>query len=233
MHTTTYQQDLSIIESRDGSHTIRHAQLEETYHSMHGALKESEYVYIQQGFDALIASEVRILEIGFGTGLNVALTYEAALKQRKKVFFDSIEAYPIASDMVAMLNYKSLLRAQASAIFDELHSCLWEQDVAFHQLFSLKKRHSELAQAMLPEAYYDLVYYDAFAPSKQPEMWDISLLEKVVQSMKEGGILVTYCAQGQFKRNLKALGLDVETLDGPPPKKEMVRARKLGIKSDE
>jgi tRNA U34 5-methylaminomethyl-2-thiouridine-forming methyltransferase MnmC len=219
---------IKIILSGDGSHTLFVDELNETYHSTKGAMAESEYVFIEHGLAYCKDSKaLNIFEVGFGTGLNALLTCLAAKKMNIKVDYVSIEAYPLQKEIVSELNYGGAINeAEAQYIFDQLHEVKWGEKVEINTHFSITKMHEQLADCNLPVETFNMVYYDAFAPSKQPEMWHIDLLRKVTASLKPGGILVTYCANGQFKRDLKTLGLTVETLPGPLGKKEMTRAIK-------
>ena len=223
--------DLEMITTSDGSHTLFNTELNETYHSVHGAIQESLHVFIKNGLQFFESSiqpaEIKILEIGFGTGLNALLTLQYALETGIKIHYTSLEAYPLGKDIPGQLNYPALLNTEKLAgLFQNLHEASWDKESIIINNFTLVKLLIRLQEADLGLARFDLVYYDAFAPSKQPEMWELSILRKVEQSMKPGAILVTYCAKGQVKRDLKSLGLLVETLPGPPGKKEMVRAVK-------
>lgn len=158
---------------------------------------------------------VNVFEVGFGTGLNALLTAESG----RVVRYTSVEAFPLEESVYSSLNYipKELLL--------RLHVAPWNEFVKIHSGFSLKKIHNKLEDMALTEKY-DLVYFDAFAPSKQPSLWDLAILKKVCNTLTPGGLFVTYCAKGQLKRDLKSLGLEVETVPGPPGKKEMVRGTK-------
>ena len=216
---------IKIISTSDGSHSLLNTSLNETYHSVHGAIQESKHVFIQNGLDFWIsrnpAKEPRILEIGFGTGLNVLLTLLHGQSSQQKIYYESWEMYPLDQSVVRELNYGLLLEAGEN--FSEIHNALWNSTVALSPHFTLHKHLGSILIDSLTGPF-DLVYYDAFAPSKQAEMWTIEALKKITNSIAPGGVWVTYCAKGQLKRDLKALGLNVETLPGPPGKKEMVRA---------
>lgn len=218
----------SLITTSDGSHSLYRADLDETYHSRHGAIQESMHVFILQGLDFLIdltgKKQVAILEIGFGTGLNALLTAETARRTGADIAYTSLEAFPIAESLWSKLNYAQGETQQA--LFQSLHRAPWSVSTAIQPHFNLLKIHQTLQDVELTRASFDLVYFDAFAPAKQPEMWEISMLEKVTQAMGDHSVFVTYCAKGQLKRDLRDMGLQVETLPGPPGKKEMVRAVK-------
>ena len=220
--------NLEIITTSDGSHSLRNNALNETYHSVHGAMQESIHVFIKNGFDFIAANsdhdEIRMLEIGFGTGLNAWLTWQSSQQTKKKINYTSLEAFPVPEEIWSKLNYTTAL--PDSNAFRKLHEAPWNVQVDIEVNFTLHKLHTTLQQVQLPADFYDVIYFDAFAPSKQPEMWTFEILEKVVSLMRTGGAFVTYCAKGQLKRDLKTLGLHVETLEGPPGKKEMVRGSK-------
>ena len=217
---------VEIITTSDGSHSLLNKELNETYHSVHGAVQESVHVFIKNGFDFLFEQaypeNVAILEIGFGTGLNALLTVQHAAALKNQITYTSLEAYPVAEEIWSKLNYPS--SAEMQAVFKDLHQAAWNTEVSIATNFKLIKLHQTLQDTSLPPASFDLVYFDAFAPNKQPEMWTLEILGKVVNLMKPEAVFVTYCAKGQLKRDLKSLGLTVETLSGPPGKKEMVRA---------
>ena len=205
--------------------------LNESYHSIHGALTESKHVFIKNGFRQLISSKnpesVRILEIGLGTGLNVLLTLLENIKFSRKIGYTAIEPFPCPQDLLDKLNYPTLTGTQQnSGIFKRIHDCAWNEICQVDESFSLNKQQVRYQDYQPRPGSFDLIYYDAFAPNKQPEMWDIELLRKTAESLASGGIMVTYTAKGQLKRDLKSLGLTVETLTGPPGKKEMIRAVK-------
>lgn len=219
---------ISIITTSDGSHSLYNSELKETYHSTHGALTESLYVFIKEGLELLVANgikEISILEVGFGTGLNALLVWDFALKHPElKVHFETLEPFPLTKELYDQLNYLDAFSTEVSLDqFQQMHNCKWEVEHQLADNFSFTKHQKEL-QYFQSERQFNLVFYDAFAPSKQSEMWDINTLTCSYNAMVSGGVLVTYCAQGQFKRNLAELGMEVETLKGPPGKKEMVRA---------
>ena len=223
---------IEIFETKDGSHSLLVPEINETYHSTHGALTESKYVFIQQGLDYYISkndfSEINILEIGFGTGLNALLTSLAAEKGNTRINYYSLEINPIDSSITSKLNYHELIDDEnAALVFDNLHAAKWNELVRINDNFYLEKIEQQLQRYSGEKDQFDLVYFDAFAPSRQPEMWELSLFENLYERIKPEGVLVTYCAQGQFKRDLKSCGFEVERLPGPPGKAEMTRALKV------
>lgn len=219
---------ISVKKTNDGSATLYHAELNEHYHSIHGALTESQHVFIQNGLIPALNTNkeaFRILEIGLGTGLNAALTaYEASIR-KVPITYIGLEPFPIEGQLIEALNYKEKLSEQQVVFFEKIHAVEWEKDVSIHAQFTLKKQKKPIQDYSSNEAI-DLIYFDAFAPEKQPEMWEISVLETCYNLLSTGGIFITYCAQGQFKRNLKACGFKVEARPGPPFKREITFAYK-------
>ncbi len=217
-----------IRETGDGSHTLWLAGMQESYHSMHGAITESKHVFIHHGLDYFRSlnntGEIRVLEVGFGTGLNALLTcqYSQDLKQRIK--YTTLEPFPLDWNLAARMNYGDLLEhPQISFWFKELHITSWGQIEWLNPYFSILKK-QETIQDHNSAEHYDICFFDAFAPGKQPDIWDLKVLEMVKRMLVGQGLIVSYCAQGQFKRDLRTLGFKVESLPGPPGKKEMTRA---------
>lgn len=222
---------LKVIVTADGSHSLLNEELNETYHSVHGAVQESLHVFIKNGFDFLASKRktgrIKILEVGMGTGLNALLTLQQCNQAKISVCYETLEAFPLDVATVKQLNYGTVSPLKNVApYYEHLHLLPWNVNAEVTDYFQILKRSSRIQDVELDNEKFDLIYFDAFAPSKQPEMWTPAILEKVEHAMNPGAVFVTYCAQGQLKRNLKALGLLVETLPGPPGKKEMVRATK-------
>ena len=219
-----------IITTSDGSHSLFNPQLKETYHSTHGALTESRHVFIQEGIEYLVSKgvqEFKILEVGFGTGLNALLVWEYALKHPAiKISYSTLEPFPLEEEIYSALNYAPLLNGPLSdSDLMNLHACKSSEFWQLSSNFGFVKYHTKLEDFKSKDTF-NLVFYDAFAPSKQAEMWGIEVLKSIECMMVKGGVITTYCAQGQFKRNLSELNMEVETLKGPPGKKEMVRGLK-------
>lgn len=209
----------------DGSHTFRLEGLRERYHSRHGAIEESLYVYIEQGLKSCPLEVIHLLEVGWGTGLNTLLTLTAQ-HPNNSIHYEALEPYPIPLELATQLNYTQFeILKPYQHVFEALHKAPFNETIQVKPNFYFTKYLSSV-QEWQPKQCYHLVYYDAFGPNVQPEMWDAIVCNKLYEWMAVGGILVTYCAQGQFKRNLKAAGFKVETLPGPPHKREMVRAIK-------
>ncbi len=218
---------LEIQTTHDGSHTLYRADLDETYHSHKGAIGESEYVFIEKGLqylaDAVKEKAVTVFEVGLGTGLNALLSVQFANENGINVQFHSIEPYPVPAEVYQQLNYAS--EKKDKKLFQAIHESPWGEEVEIAEQFTLYKYKQKLEVFDQP-LKADVVFMDAFAPSKQVEIWALANLMKCYDLLNPGGILVTYCAQGQFKRNLKACGFEVEVLPGALGKKEMVRAVK-------
>lgn len=219
---------IQIITTGDGSHSLLNTTLNETYHSVHGALRESLHVFIKHGLEFFAAGHreksISVFEVGFGTGLNALLTAEYSREHNCPLNYTSIEAFPLDRNVLSQLNYAETSAQKEQ--FEKIHDAAWEQSIPVLPNFSLHKIKTTLQQIELQPLSFDVIYFDAFAPNKQPEMWELPMLEKIFDAMKVGAVFVTYCAKGQLKRDLKSLGLEVETLEGPPGKKEMVRALK-------
>ncbi len=212
-----------LITTEDGSSSLFHEALNETYHSTKGAYSESMYVFIQNGLAYMKGTPLSVLEVGFGTGLNAFLTLKYAQDEGVKVNYKTLEPYPISKEVYRSLSYK--MTEREDKIFKELHTNSWEEEHD-DEFFSFTKYRTRL-EDFNTDSTFDIIYYDAFAPSKQPDVWDIENLKKCYNLLRTEGILVTYCSQGQFKRNLAEIGFQVEVLPGALGKKEMVRAHKL------
>lgn len=212
--------------TEDGSQTIYLPEIDEHYHSIHGAIQESQHIYINQGLLQVQKNEISILEIGFGTGLNAYLTY-CNSKNKALVNYYTLEKFPLTEAEYSQLNYPETLYPENRSVFKQMHQAKWDTQVAISADFNLFKLQADLLNfkfEFLPQ--FDLVYYDAFAPVKQPEMWTDSLLEKVSASVKKDGIFVTYCAKGSVRRALNNAGFLMERIPGPVGKKEILMGKK-------
>ena len=213
----------------DGSHTLYVPSLDETYHSVHGAIQEAMHVYINAGLNYVDNKEkLKVLEVGFGTGLNTFLTLRASTNKTIKVDYTSIEAFPLEWEKVNKLNYLKELNANTNEtnLFELLHKIEWESFLKITPLFSLRKLNVRLEEFNEKEQF-DVIYFDAFGPRVQPELWELDVLKAMYEALVEGGVLVTYCAKGSVKRALKEVGFKIENIPGPPGKREMTRATKL------
>ena len=215
-----------IQQTEDGSSTLYIPHLDEHYHSVHGAIQESLFVFINCGLNYISHDKtVKIFEVGFGTGLNALLTLDFALRNGIDVEYCAIEKYPLVEDEYSQLNYIDKYPHLKDS-FMLMHQSDWNCKVQITDNFKLIKIHGDLVRCDIDRGF-DLVYQDAFAPDKQPELWSENLFRKLYQSMNTNGILVTYSAKGQVRRNMQNAGFKVERLPGPPGKREMLRASKV------
>lgn len=221
-----HTQGIELRKTGDGSLTLYSGQFDETYHSVHGAITESQHVFIHQGFDSLALSEIHVFEMGFGTGLNAYLTYLRAKELNKRVYYYSVERFPVAKEVTDNLKYPMVLGFADDPVFETLHSAPWGQMIRIDPCFSLYKIKADILE-YTPDFNYNLVYFDAFSPKHQGELWSVELFEKIYHHMLKGGVLTTYCAKGQVRRNLQQAGFQVERLPGPPGKREMLRGIKI------
>ena len=223
---TEMQKNMIIEQTEDGIPTLYLPRMDEHYHSIKGALAEARHVYIDSALRASGKKEINVLEIGFGTGLNTFLTFLESQEKGLRINYTTFELYPLSPDITEKLNYPALIAPSSESIFALLHQCEWNQKIAISPLFSLYKRHADLTRTSL-EGIYDVVYFDAFAPEKQPEMWDEKIFREIFSHLSAGGILSTYCAKGEIRRRLQSVGFTVERLPGPPNgKREILRASK-------
>ncbi len=215
-----------LITTKDGSKTIHFPEWNESYHSQHGAITEALHVYIKSGLEYRMVSKpkdnISILEMGFGTGLNAYLTCKYAMENNLKVNYTSIEKYPIADEMITQLNY---VEESDRSVFENLHAVPWGDFHSITPCFQLKKLKIDI-DIFQTEETYDVVFFDAFGPRVQPHLWHKSILENMYTIMNPDGVWVTYCCKGSVRRDLMAIGFQVEKIPGPPGKREMLRAIK-------
>lgn len=211
-----------IISTADGSHTVHIPEMNVTYHSKHGAVQESTHVFIEAGLRHFIATsgkqEIRIFEMGFGTGLNALLTLDEAQKIKRLINYTAIELHPLSEEERKNLDYNS-----DQSVFENLHAAAWEEEISIDSFFKLYKTKADLLHYKTDKKF-DIIYYDAFAPSAQPQLWTADVFKKLYSMMNSGGVLVTYCSKGDVRRAMQAAGFIVEKIQGPPGKREMVRA---------
>lgn len=232
---------MELERTADGSYTLYVPELDEHYHSVKGALTESQHIFIEMGLKHSPVSHPRILEIGFGTGLNAFLTLLAAEEMRRKVHYTGIERYPLTEDTLHQLDYPRLIGKQHEEDYYALHRAAWGKEAEISPWFTLHKVEGDFTRLFSPandlhpacqqseesEPTYDIIYFDAFAPEKQPEMWEQTLFDTLYKALNQGGILTTYCAKGVVRRMLQTAGFTVERLPGPPGgKREILRASK-------
>jgi tRNA U34 5-methylaminomethyl-2-thiouridine-forming methyltransferase MnmC len=212
----------------DGTKTLYSEQLQESYHSLNGAVQESMHVFIDAGFNQLNKPLIRIFEVGFGTGLNALLTWMEATKSGRDVLYTAIEAFPLSLDIVTQLQFEMEEHQIGKDAFLRLHEAEWGEPVVLTERFTLCKLKGDFTTIPIPKGI-DLIYFDAFAPDKQPEMWEESLFQQLFDAMDSPGILVTYCAKGEVRRRMQRCGFQVERIPGPPGKREMLRAVKQAL----
>ncbi len=219
---------MKIFLTGDGSHSIHLPELNETYHSIHGAIQESKHVFIEAGLKYWLSANkktttLKILEFGFGTGLNALLTAMECDIIGRNIAYHSLEKFPITPELVNALNYGN--RLQNNPLFSKLHSVAWNKEQRITANFSLKKIEVDFHDYGT-DNYYNIIYFDAFAPGKQPELWTKIILQRCYNFLAKDGVFITYSAKGQLKRDLTELGFSVESLPGPPGKFEITRAIK-------
>lgn len=210
-----------IILTKDGSHSVSIPEMKVTYHSIHGAVQESMHVFIHAGLhyikDIFPVGPIHILEIGFGTGLNTLLTLQEAATLQREIQYTSLELFPLEKEQAFQLNYAD------QPYFTTLHTSNWEEDIQVTPFFTFHKKRISLIDFSSAPAFH-LVYFDAFAPAAQPELWTKEVFEKLKNTLFPFGALVTYCSKGDVRRAMQAAGFKVEKIAGPPGKREMVRA---------
>lgn len=235
-----------VIITADGSKTIHLVEWNEHYHSVHGAIQEANHVFIKYGLlffvntflrthtvtssevekpPNLINNQMSILEIGFGTGLNAFITMLEAEKLDVRINYVGVEAYPISLKEIEALNYSDLLDGNKNDEFEKIHQVSWEEKHPITLNFSLTKQKKFFSEIKDKEQF-ELIYFDAFGASHQPELWTEDIFQKMYDALKHNGILVTYSAKGSVRRAMIAVGFNVEKMPGPPGKREMLRARK-------
>ncbi len=221
-------EDNEIFVTQDGSHSLQSGKYGVSYHSRYGAVQESRHVFLEAGLFPLFIAQpekLSILELGLGTGLNALLTLLEAERREVPVEYTALEAYPLTSEQAGRLNYPETLQLDSPDVFKQIHNCKWGEANRLTPNYTFTKLEMRF-EDMAFEPFFDLVYFDAFSPNAQPELWEEEVLAKVAKAMKPGGVLVTYCAKGAVKRRMKRIGLQVEALQGPPGKREMTRATK-------
>lgn len=223
-------QNIQLVDTGDGSHSLRNLALDENYHSWNGAVTESRYVFVDMGLKKALElhSKIKILEVGLGTGLNAALSLAYAVEQNIELSYIGLETFPIQQNLLKKLNFPEHFNQVEQATFQKLIESNWDHWIEINKDVRLYKCTQSIHEGnKLPiQDKVNLIYYDAFGPEKQPDMWQASIWDFCFEKLEDNGILVTYCAKGQFKRDLKQSGFIVESLPGPPGKREMVRAIK-------
>lgn len=219
----------NIILTSDGTHTVKSRFFDETYHSINGARQESEHVFLNAGFRALHKNSLNILEIGFGTGLNAILSFRESGLSGKKVYYHAIELYPLSVNTVKELNYTQFLSGEEKEKFKKMHDVGWNDSVELSPLFTLHKEKIDLL-VFETAKQFDCIYFDAFSPNVQPELWCRSVFEKLYNTLSDEGVMVTYSVKGMVKRNMAKAGFDIEKLPGPPGKRHILRGKKISYR---
>lgn len=218
-----------IISNEQGLKTLYRADIQETYHSIHGAIAESLHVFITAGLLAYKQQferpKINILEIGFGTGLNAMLSLLFANEHQLNINYHSYETLPLAYTLIQDLHYQAHWGQAQEHWYKQIHQSPWEEITEINTNFSLLKLQQSILLAE-PKQGYEIIFFDAFAPDKQPELWSLQVFKKMFETLNPGGILVTYAAKGDVRRNLLEAGFKVEKLAGPPHKRHMLRAQK-------
>ena len=221
--------DRKIIQTADGSNTVLIPEMDVTYHSQHGAIQESMHVFIKAGFCYQSGrlerpDPINIFEMGFGTGLNAFLTAIEAANKKVKVYYMAVEQFPLNQEEFISLNYSETLKHKEW--FNALHECNWNEDSPINEYFTLRKENTDISSFSTSEQF-NIIYYDAFAPNAEPELWSEEIFKKLCSMLLPGGILVTYCSKGSVRRAMQSAGFAIEKIPGPPGKREMVRAIKI------
>jgi tRNA U34 5-methylaminomethyl-2-thiouridine-forming methyltransferase MnmC len=219
--------DRKIFTTSDGSHSVQIPEMNVTYHSVHGAIQESQHVFIEAGLHFITQSGIsrlRIFEMGLGTGLNAFLTAIEGEKQKLIIDYTVVEQFPLGAEEVKALNYPGILKHEEW--FHHIHNSEWNDPVNINQYFTLNKIQTNFFNFSSAQLF-NLVYYDAFAPNAQPELWTKEVFEKLFSLLEPNGVLVTYCSKGAVRRAMMSAGFSVEKLPGPPGKREMLRAVKI------
>jgi tRNA U34 5-methylaminomethyl-2-thiouridine-forming methyltransferase MnmC len=220
---------ISLLMTDDHSHTLFSERFNATYHSTRGAMSESKHVFIQNGLQYIHeqyqSREISVLEIGFGTGLNAFMTYLYAKEHKLKINHQSIEAFPVPISKATQLNYTSDFSENEKVVFYQMHQQEWNRGEEITEDFLLTKHLCLLEEFNSPHKFH-VIYFDAFSPSEQPELWTEQIFQKMFDLLEDKGVLATYCAQGQMKRNMKQVGFNVQSLPGALGKREMTRGLK-------
>jgi len=220
------EDNIEVLITEDGSSSLRRKDLGEGYHSTFGAIAEGIHIFINAGLRNIEKqSLINILEIGFGTGLNAILTLDYSNKESQNIYYETIEKYPLSQEIISQLNYGKVLSLEEE--FLKIHSVSWNENAEINNLFSIHKIDKPAENLNYKANFFDIIYFDAFAPQFEENLWQQEMFTKLYSSLKEGGLLVTYCCKGDVKRALKASGFQIEKLPGPKGKREILRAKKI------
>ena len=215
---------LELVNTYDGSNSLKNLIINDSYHSKYGAINESKHIFINNGLKRISKKKIRVLEIGFGTGLNALLTQLYCDKKEQNIIYHTIDNLPLKKDTYSSLNYCDQLKIDKD-IFLKIHNSLWENEIELSNFFVLKKINCDFTKKLFNEKY-DLIYFDAFSPSKQPEMWVLNNFKKLYNCLNSNGLLITYSSKGDVKRTIKEVGFNVFSVEGPTGKREITLACK-------
>ena len=216
--------NLELVNTYDGSNSLKNLIINDSYHSKYGAINESKHIFINNGLKRISKKKIRVLEIGFGTGLNALLTQLYCDKKKQNIIYHTIDNLPLKKDTYSSLNYCDQLKIDKD-IFLKIHNSLWENEIELSNFFVLKKINCDFTKKLFNEKY-DLIYFDAFSPSKQPEMWVLDNFKKLYNCLNRNGVLITYSSKGDVKRTIKEVGFNVFSVEGPTGKREITLACK-------
>ncbi|HEY6915219.1 MAG TPA: tRNA (5-methylaminomethyl-2-thiouridine)(34)-methyltransferase MnmD [Paludibacter sp.] len=210
----------------DGSHTLFVPEIDECYHSSHGAIQESRHIFIEAALKQCVKTDIRILEVGFGTGLNALLAFAEAKKAVKRIHYTTLEKFPVSPKKALLLNFPDLIDNNLKEVFEHMHGCNWNELKQISPFFEIEKLETDFT-TYEHTGQYDVIFFDAFSPEKQPEMWTEEQFRKIAARCNPRAILTTYCAKGAVRRAMQAAGFTVERLPGPPGKREILRGTYL------
>ena len=219
--------ELQLKKTRDGSYTLYRPDLDEHYHSIYGAVQESQYIYINNGLQLISKPVIRIFDLGFGTGLNAILSLIDSDKSGKALIYDSIEKYPLNTGYIRKLNYTDFLPENYHDIFYKIHDYQWNVSEIAGSM-KLTKISGDIRDYVFT-GKYDLIYFDAFSPEKEPDLWSADIFRKIFHALDQGGLLVTYSVKGKIRRILADIGFTIQKIQGPPGKKQILKASKYLI----
>ena len=218
---------LELVKTIDGSNSLKNLIINDSYHSKYGAINESKHIFINNGLKRISKKKIRVLEIGFGTGLNALLTQLYCDKKEQNIIYHTIDNLPLKQEIYSSLNYCDQLKINKN-IFLKIHNSSWENEIKLSNFFVLKKMNCDFTKTLINEKY-DLIYFDAFSPSKQPEMWTSINFKKLYDCLNSNGILITYSSKGDVKRIMKEVGFNISSVEGPTGKREITLACKDGV----
>ncbi len=215
---------VELYHTADKSNTLFSTEFGQHYHSINGAFTESIHIFVELGLKNIELDKISILEIGYGTGLNAILTYKANLELNKEIYYQGIDVYPLEKSVFESLGYNQFMGGSNQSLLQFNED--WNCECEINPNFVLHKQIVDL-QSFNSDRKFNLIYFDAFSPEAQPELWTVDVFKKLSTLLLTGGILVTYCSKGIVKQNLRDSGFDVKRFAGPPGKRHVLRATKL------